>query len=118
MPQRRFARIEDVFRALEEHFLPEKAEETDVTVQLHITGEGGGDWYIRIQRGSLQVHPGVAEDHPDLSITTSAEDYLALVNGEMDPIGAYMRGRVKAQGNLRLVYRLQFLFRLPEDLRE
>lgn len=113
MPKR-FLSVEDAFRFLEEHFLPEKATETDVTVQLHLTGEGGGDWFIRIQGGQLKVVPGVAEGTPDLTVTVNTADYLALLNGEMDPLAAYLRGRVQVQGEVKLVYRLQYLFRLPE----
>ena len=115
MSKRRFEQVEDVFRLLEKQFAPEKAGATDVTVQLHLTGEGGGDWFVRIRGGALQVVQGVAEA-PDLRVTVSVADYLALMNGEMDPIRAYMRGKVKAEGDLRLVYRLQYLFHLPEDM--
>ncbi len=112
---RRVTSVQEVFDLLPRYFLPEEAGETDVTVQFHITGEGGGDWFVRVRAGQLLVAQGIAEGKPDLKIFCSVEDYLALVNGEMDPLAAYMRGRVRAEGNLRLVYRLQFLFRLPED---
>lgn len=112
---RRFQSVEEVLALLPQHFLPEEAGETDVTVQLHLTGAGGGDWFVRIRDGRLTVSQGVAEGTPDLRVTCTVADYLALVNGEMDPLAAYMRGRVRVEGDVRLVYRLQFLFRLPED---
>ncbi len=114
MPKR-FQSIEDAFRLLEQQFDPQAAQETQVTVQLHLTGEGGGDWFIHIHEGQLEVVPGVAEGTPDLTVTVDTADYLALLNGEMDPLAAYLRGKVKVQGDVKLVYRLQYLFRLPED---
>lgn len=115
MPQR-FTSIEDAFRLLEKQFNPQaaQAQGTDVIVQLHLTGEGGGDWFIRIRDGQLKVVPGVAAETPDLTVTVNTADYLALLNGEMDPLKAYLRGKVKVQGEVKLVYRLQYLFRLPE----
>ena len=108
----RFQTPEEVLDAVQRHFLPEKAGNTRAVVQLHLTGEGGGDWVLTIADGALDVAPGVAPA-PDLSFSAAVEDFLAMANGEMDAMKTYFSGKVRFKGSLRLAYRLADLFRMP-----
>jgi len=45
-------------------------------------------------------------------VEADAEDYWAMLRGELDPVAAFMRGRLRVQGNPMLLMRLQDLFRL------
>ncbi len=111
---RRFETFEDVFKALQEHFRPETAQDVQAVVGVHIEGEGGGSWYLRFDRGALEVLREPPEEPIDVDIQVSAEDYWALLYGDLDPLAAFMRGRLRIQGDLRLLYQLQHLFRLPD----
>jgi putative sterol carrier protein len=91
------------------HFLPEQAGNIYATIQFHVTGQGGGDWYVDIANGALQVHTGQAPA-PKLTVTASAADYLAIVNGDTKPMTAFMQGKVRVQGDMPLIMRLQSLF--------
>ncbi len=68
------------------------------TVQLHLTGAGGGDWYIVARRGQATRHQGGAEN-PDATVTVSAEDWAAIQRGEMNPFTAWTSGRLKITGD-------------------
>ena len=35
-----------------------------------------------------------------MTITSSAEDYLALVNGDLNPMIAFMQGKIKVKGDM------------------
>ena len=107
-----FQSVEQVLAAVERHFLPEKAGDTEAIIHLEITGEGGGDWTIRIGDGTLQTEPGIPP-HADLVFESTQPVFLALANGELDALKAYFSGQVRFRGSLRLVYRLSELFRLP-----
>ncbi len=106
--------IQQVFDLLPHYFRPEKAHDVRAVVQFHITGPEGGDWFVQVDQGRLQVARGVSPA-ADLTVTVSAAHYWALLRGEMDPLAAYMRGRLQIQGDLKLAYRLQDLFRMPDE---
>lgn len=51
----------------------------DVTLQYHVTGEGGGDWTIRIAGGKMTVERGTSEAL--VTYTLSSKDLLDAING-------------------------------------
>ncbi len=111
----RFDTFDQVFQAVAEHFLPEAAGDMDALVRVQVTGQQGGVWYLHIHDGKLDVTTQPPADRaPDASIEVEDRDFWKLLYGEMDPLAAYMRGRLRVQGNLKLLTRLTFLFRLPE----
>ena len=59
--------------------------------------------------GSLETHDGQAEA-PDVTVTMGDEDLVALFRGELNPMVAYMTGRIKVTGDLMLAQRLVSLF--------
>jgi uncharacterized lipoprotein YddW (UPF0748 family) len=71
-------------------------------LQLHYTGPGGGDWVMKIREGACQVSQGTVEG-PDAVISTSAEDGLAMLNRQADPVALWNSGRVTVKGDLLLV---------------
>jgi putative sterol carrier protein len=93
-------------------FLPEKAEGIDATVQVHLLGEGGGDWYIQIANKQFAVEAGQAPA-PRLTMTMQMQDIAALVDGKLDPMAAFAQGKIKISGDLGMAMRLVGLFRKP-----
>jgi putative sterol carrier protein len=73
------------------------------TVQLRLTGPGGGDWYIAASRGQATRHEGRVEN-PDATVTVLAEDWAAIRRGDMNPFNAWTSGRLKITGD-DLLYR-------------
>ncbi len=113
---RRFKTLDAVFQALKEHFRPEMAQGVQAVVAVHVDGNHGGSWYLRFANGRMDVLREPPGEPIDVEVRTSEEDYWALLYGEMDPVGAYMRGRLRIKGDLRLLYQLQYLFRLPDTM--
>lgn len=70
-----------------------------VAFQFNITGEAEGAFYVEISDGKVKVEPYEYYDR-DVLVTTSAENLLDIVNGKLDPVKAYLTGKVKAEGNL------------------
>ncbi len=108
----RFQTVEQVLAAVQARFRPEKAGDADVVGHLRVTGEGGGDWTLRIADGRLTIAPGEPHEPDAMRLEASREVFLALANGELDATKAYFSGKVHFKGNLRQVYRLMDLFRL------
>ncbi|GEM_PF-703748 len=107
----RFHHVNEVLAAVQSRFRPDQAAGVEITGQLHLTGEGGGDWVLRIHNSRLHIAPGVTDDPQAMRLTASAEDFLALANGKLDATKAYFTGKVRFKGSLRAAYRLMDLFR-------
>lgn len=93
-------------------FQPENAAGIDAQVQFHITGDQGGDWVATIRDQKLVVEPGVTTN-PNLSISADTKDIFDLVGGKLNPMQAYMRGKVQIKGDMGLAMRLVNVFKKP-----
>ena len=101
--------IDEVIASYPGRFLPDQAEGVDGVVQLHLTGDGGGDYQLVIQNSQLDVVQGIHEA-PTLAVTTSAADWLRVNNGETNSMGLMMQGKLKLKGSLPLAARFQSMF--------
>ncbi len=101
--------IQEVFDAMPARFLADQAGDMRATIQFDLSGDGGGQWYAIIADRALQVNAGQALS-PSLTLATSATDYLALINGELKPMAAFMQGRVRVRGDMPLLLKMQSLF--------
>jgi hypothetical protein len=75
------------------------------TVQVDVIGGPDGDVYVnaRYAGGRLaDARPGPA-DGPDATLTITTQDAVAVIDGALDPSVAFMRGRLKAVGDMGLV---------------
>lgn len=83
-----------------------RMEDVTVTVQFHLTGPGGSDWYIVSDKGKGSRHEGTVEN-PNVTMTISAKDWAAIQSGEMDRIHAWTGGKLKIAGDMGLLMQLE-----------
>ncbi|MFQ5614681.1 MAG: SCP2 sterol-binding domain-containing protein [Anaerolineae bacterium] len=103
------ATAKEIIEQLPAAFKSEKAGDIDVTIQVELTGDGGGAWALKIANGACEVVDGGA-DSPDMSLTMEASDFVAMRNGELNPMAAFMQGKIKIQGDMGLAMKFQELF--------
>lgn len=101
--------VEKIFAEMPARFQADKAANLNATVQFSLSGEGGGDWYVTIANGNCQVQQGNA-DSPTATIRMSAADYTDMTSGKLNPVNAFMMGKVKVEGDLNTVMKFQTLF--------
>jgi putative sterol carrier protein len=101
--------LKEIFEKMPQAFLSEKAANVNATIQLELTGEGGGDWVIKIANGAITVNEGRSEP-PNLTLTMAANDYVALSRGEANPMNLFMVGKVKLQGDMTLAMKFPEMF--------
>jgi putative sterol carrier protein len=90
------------------------AAATPARLQQVITADGADTRYwIVIADGAIDMGVGELPD-PDATITQGYESAVALAKNELNPVTAFMTGKIKIAGNMGLLLSLQgALARLP-----
>lgn len=101
--------VNEIFEKMPQAFLPEKAANLNATIQLELSGEGGGNWVLKIANGTIAVTPGQTSA-PNLTLTMAATDYIALSRGEANPVNLFMAGKIKLQGDMTLAMKFPEMF--------
>ncbi len=70
-----------------------------VAFQFNVTGEAEGAFYLEISDGKVSVEPYEYYDR-DVLVTAPADTILQIANGKLDPVKAFLTGKIKAEGNL------------------
>lgn len=101
--------VAKIMREIPKHFNPELAKGVSGVVQCKFSGDEASNWVIEIEDQKCTVEEGKADD-PDLTLRASGEDGVKILMGQMDPMRAYMLGKVKVRGDLALGMKLAKLF--------
>ncbi len=104
--------IAAIFPTMAENFLPEKAEDMEAVIQFELSGDNGGDFWLRVADGKCDAGEGRA-DNPKMTLKSTADDYFAVVTGEMNAMQAFMSGKIKIAGDMGLAMKLQTMFKQP-----
>lgn len=100
---------QELFDRLGEQIDLEKAKDLNATLQFDLSGENGGQWYVALENGACQVNQGVTPN-PTATVKMDGQDYVDLVAGRLNPVNAFMTGKVKVEGDLNAVMKFQTLF--------
>ena len=103
--------VAETFKNMQSHFNPAAATGLDKTIQLNLSGVQGGTWAIKIVNQTCELIPG-GVDKPDLTLSLTDEDWLAFIERRLNPMMAFMTGKIKATGDLSLAARIMSLFNL------
>lgn len=77
-----------------------------LAVQVDITGEGCGAFYIELKDGKLYVEPYEYYDR-DVRLTATGKDFIKIFNGSLNAVVAYTIGKLKIEGDLGKALELQ-----------
>ena len=98
--------LEQLFHDLVSKFGTGSPFEFDATLQFHLSGEGGGDWYMTLRDGKCEAAPGVAQ-LADAVLDTNLDDFVKLISDSQEEIGwAFMQGRFNMTGNILPLWRV------------
>lgn len=92
---------------------------TDATIQNVIaTPQGQKRYWMKISEGQVDMGPGDAEQ-PDASIEQDYETAAALARSELNPVSAFMTGKIRINGSMMLLMQLQgALTELAREMQE
>ena len=103
--------VKNIFPNLAERFLPEKADGIDAGILFDLSGDNGGQYWIKISGGSIEHGVGEISD-PAMTLKASADDWHAVSTGNMNAMQAFMTGKLKILGEMSLAMKLQTMFAL------
>lgn len=101
--------IPELMAALPGVFRPEKAAGVNARFQFNLSGEGGGTWTVTVADGKCTASEGPSES-PQVTLEAAAADYLAISRGELDPMKAFMGGKLKIKGDMNLIMKFMQFF--------
>lgn len=104
--------VRSIMTRIPEYFNPEKAKGVTAVIQCLFSGVQASNWVIAIEDQECKVNEGFADD-PDITIKAKAETGVKLLTGEMDPMRAFLLGRVKVSGDMTLGMKLVNFFDRP-----
>ncbi|HTS72489.1 MAG TPA: SCP2 sterol-binding domain-containing protein [Gaiellaceae bacterium] len=96
----------EFFEGLESRVDPAKAAGLTASYLFEI--DGSGNWTVDVDDGKVTVTEDGAD--AECTISTTAETFLKIANGEQNPTAAYMSGKLKVKGDLGQAMKLQKLF--------
>jgi putative sterol carrier protein len=100
--------VSDIKDAMLKGFQPTQASGVNATIQFDLGGEG--EFYVIIKDGTVEANEGKA-DSPNMTLISTAEDYFNVATGKLNPMQAFMSGKIKVTGDMGLAMKLQSMFK-------
>jgi putative sterol carrier protein len=85
---------------------PDVVAKINAIYQFNISGPGGGSWAVDCTQPGGKVETGTVGT-ARCTVAASAQHFLDIVNGKLNPQMAFMSGKLKIQGDMGLAMKLQ-----------
>ena len=103
--------IDEIFAEMPNRLNVEQAQGLDMKIGFDLGGEEAGAWLLTVADGAATTAQG-STDGADATIKMDSEDYKKMVTGALNQMTAFMTGKVKVDGDLSSVMKMQTLFNL------
>jgi putative sterol carrier protein len=80
---------------------------SDLSASYRFDIEDVGNWYVDVEKGVVTVTE--SQNPADCVIATDEPTFLAVVENEQSPMGAFMTGKIRVEGDMGLALRLKDL---------
>jgi putative sterol carrier protein len=103
---------DQLFEHMPEYFLPDKAGNTNATINFDLGGANGGKYWVKIADATATSGKGEGEN-PNLTLSADGNDFVKIIFGQLDPTAAFMQGKLKIKGDMGLALKFQSMFKRP-----
>jgi pimeloyl-ACP methyl ester carboxylesterase len=107
----RLALVDEAFRSLPERYLGADPG-FDATYPVKLC-DLGHTWEVRCTSHAARVRKGATRRRPDVTLSTDAETWTRLREGELSGVEAFQRRQLAVRGNLDWAVGFEGLFRRP-----
>lgn len=99
------ADVKAVFAEIDERLKadPDKSKDIDGIFKFVVTGEGAGTYVVDTRE--IEVREGEGEG--EVTITLEGPDLVAIQDGSLDAMQAFMLGKIEVDGDFGLAMKLQ-----------
>ena len=100
--------LNSIFANMGQNFDADKAGDINLTILFDLSGDDGGQWHASIADGTLDTGEGSIAN-PSATLSMDADDFAAMSKGDLNPMMAFMSGKIKVDGDLNAVMKFQSL---------
>jgi len=100
---------QQVFDSMRSSFQRAKAKGVHARYEWDLSGPNGGQWWIYVNDGKCKMGRGKI-DNPNVTFVAKAKDWVAISNGQLSGMWAYLTGRLKIRGNQAIARKLGEMF--------
>jgi len=100
-----FASTQEVFDNMA-NMPADKVGDLNTVILFDLSGEGSGKWTLKLEDGKASVDEGETAE-PAMTLSMSGPDFVAMSNGELNAMQAFMQGKIKIAGDMGLAMKLQ-----------
>ncbi|CAH0480055.1 unnamed protein product [Peronospora belbahrii] len=86
---------------------PSLVNKVNGTIKFDITG--AETWFVDLKNGKGSVKIATTEDKADLTIVLSEENFFKMMDNQLNPQQAFMKGQVQIKGKTRLAMKLNLV---------
>ncbi len=102
--------VQEVFPGMLTRFQPDKAKGVNATIQFELSGDAGGTYWVKIADGQATWGEGTT-DSPSMVFKSKDEDFIALMTGKLNPMQAFMMGKIKVN-NMDIGMKMMQMFQM------
>lgn len=95
--------VREFFEGAESRIDPSRTRGFKATYRFDV--EGAGSWHVDVNDGEIRIEE---RDAPADCVVRAREDtFLRIVNREANPMGAFLTGKVRVEGDMGLLLKLR-----------
>ena len=102
--------LDGMFQAMQEHFLPEKAQGVDAVIQYVVTDEGREYAYTLAIKDGKCILKKEKAGNAKVTLSMDLVSFLKLMGGAADGMTLYMSGKLGVSGDLFFSQRIASFF--------
>jgi nitrite reductase/ring-hydroxylating ferredoxin subunit/putative sterol carrier protein len=99
----------EYFDTLDKRFVPSGSKGVDAVFQWKLSGQEPLAFHAIVRNGALELRDG-EHQQPTVTIAMTADDYVSMVNGELDGARVFTTGRGKLSGSIPMAIKMRSIF--------